>query len=1088
MVEKIVYGLDLGINNVGWAAIRKGASEVDILACGTFVFDAPLQDENKPSEGLKSKLRGLKRRARRTTNRRHHRKMRLYRLLAEHGLLPSSIKERVPLFCSEPNPYKLRAQGLTNHLEPFEFGRVLAHLNQRRGFLSPRDLMLFGIDRFEDGDTQDVDEETGKMLSEIRSTREAMDAFETVGAFLFQRVSQGLPVRKKMLKKKTRGPDGKIKKVPASPKEQREEDERRFVRADRHMIKAEFDLLWQRQAQYHSILTPQLKEQVEQIIFFQNNLSADPATRRKCRFHPDELALPRAGLLAQKYDIAQMVANLSVAIDPSAPNPEGGLFSTADEVAEWEAKTTPRKLLGEERRELLRRLMDGRSLSWSEVKEALGLPTTAVFNIEPTSYTIMSGGKKKTIRQTSGTKKELRGSQTVERLRQILGEKWDQLDERAKRELVGEIVSIRDWVGFVRDRPAALRRRQLFQSKSYGPNQVRFTDREANALATVQLPEGYLSIGRTAARRLMPHLLRDKVYSEACTAVGYDHANPEGDLPVLDRLPYPTEKDIPHAVVRTSVASAVRVLNALHREFGKPDAIHIELPRDLAMGAKQREEEEKRIQANEKARKEIAKRLVAIGIRPTGSNIRRVQLWEELGGAGLAMEPDVVISDLRDLFEGGYDIGHIVPRGHSLDNSMGNLFLCTEHFNRQLQGNRTPFEALGHTEAWPRIVAHVNALKSMPLRKRQRLLAKERPEDFTGRHLAATGWISREVLKLAQQMVEHKPNALVVPGQASSRFRSFWDLEGLVPLHPEEEAKVREWTEFLARAEAGEATEEDVNTIKKPDEKTRSNFLHHTVDAIVVALADRAALQAMARFYQALDSGDPFAADRDRRREARMRALPDPNIRQKAQQALGQAEIVHRPRRRPGGPLHKEMPDKDVVHGIPPSEPWARRVVGKHLIVNDHEGKPAQAYPLENNHHVVIWERTQPNRKGEYERAAEVVPMIEAVRRRDAKEPVIRKTRPEPGWRYVMSLCKGDMVEMTDGTIGVVSKFNPQKKESEADIAIWFPFVAQQLGKINKENRYLLARISTAGRLRELRSRVVLDPLGRIVYREGGRE
>lgn len=1042
---RLVYGLDLGINNVGWAAVRKSDREVEILAMGTFVFDSPLSDENDPSEGLKSKIRGQKRRARRTARRRHQRKMSLYRLLADHGLLPSRYPERVALLCAQTEPYSLRAKGLREKLEPFEFGRVLCHLNQHRGFLSPRDLMLFGIDRFDDDEPEDgedpqaKEEDTGRIRSEIKRTREEMQGFETIGAFLHDRLKQGKPVRKKKVETKL----------------QKEENERRFVRADRHMVKDEFDLLWQRQAHHHPILTHDLKEKVERIIFNQRLLAADPKTRGNCTFYKKELRMPRASLTAQKFVIAQDVAHLEV-----TPSP------TAD----------ARKLMPHERALLVERLLQGEDLPWAIVKDLLRLPPTAMFNIEP------GKGRKK---GTSGTKEKLRGSQTVARVRRILGAKWDQLDAQAQRELVGEIVSIRDWVGGAASEPAALRRRKLFLRKAYGPQGVRFTEREANELASIDLPEGYLTVSLRAAKRILPHLLTDKVYSEACAAAGFDHANPDGPGETLDRLPYPTEADIPHAVVRASVRSAVRVLNALHRGFGKPDAIHIELPRDLAKGAKQREEDETRMREREKERREIAKRLVEVGIKPNRENVRMVQLWEELGGAGLAMEPEVVISDLEDLFEGPYDVCHIVPRGHGLDNGMGNLFLGTEHFNRVVQGNRTPYEALGQDpQRWALVCAHVKSLKSMSPQKRARLLAKERPEDFTGRHLAATGWLSREVLKLAQRMVAHKPDALVVPGRATGEFRRFWELDDLIPLHPVEQAAEDAWREFLAKVEEGRATEDDVKNAKPPRGKARSNYKHHALDALVVALTDRASLQAMATYQQLKDAYDPRWVDKARRKAEKAQAMPDPDLRAKAEHALANAVVVHRPRRRPSGELHKEMPKSDGLRGAPPGKPWSTAIVGKHLVKYDGHGRPAQAYPLENNHHVVVWERTEPNARGQFERRAEVVPTIEAVRRRDRREPVIRKHSPRPGWRFVMALCKGDMVELADGQTAVVSKFYAPE-EGRATLALWQPFAAAQLGKINAQNPYLVRNL---GVLSELAFRVVLNPLGHVVYREGARE
>ena len=54
------------------------------------------------------------------------------RLLVEFGLMPHLETKRRLL--SSLDPYALRAKGLDYELTPFEIGRALIHLNQRRGF------------------------------------------------------------------------------------------------------------------------------------------------------------------------------------------------------------------------------------------------------------------------------------------------------------------------------------------------------------------------------------------------------------------------------------------------------------------------------------------------------------------------------------------------------------------------------------------------------------------------------------------------------------------------------------------------------------------------------------------------------------------------------------------------------------------------------------------------------------------------------------------------------------------------------------------------------------------------------------------
>ncbi len=1048
-------GLDLGINNVGWCALRRSDNGVEILGMGTFVFDSPLEDENKPSEGLASRRRGMFRRARRTARRRHQRKMRLYGTLAEYGFLPPKLRDRVTLFCRnlDPDsnrridPYTLRSQALVRALTPYELGRVLCHLNQRRGFISPRDLMAQGAFKTREELDAQADEEMRGMKEEIKRTREAMAGFPTIGAFLAARQARREPVRKKKL----RG---------ASVSQQKAIDEQRYVRADRHMIQQEFEAIIAAQKHHHPILTDSLVDKIRRQIFDQRILATDHRVRGRCIFFPDEWRIPRASMTAQKFVIAQEVAHLEISDDLHQPY---------------------RKLRPEERKVLVDRLLLGQDLTWTEAKSLLGHGVLARFSLEP------EPGKKRG--KAAGTKDALRGSVTAKKMYEILGPKWDALGDAARRELVGEIVSIRDWLRDMKDGapPAAIRRRILFLRKAYGPAQVRFTEQEANDLATVDLPDGYLNVSLRAIKKILPGLLEDCVYSEACARANLNHTSPDTPAVSGPILRYPTEQEIGHALVRTSVRSAIRVLRSIVGEWGLPDSICIELPRDLAVGAQQREEISKRQDENEKERMSIAKELLANGYPASPTNIKKVRLWRELGGLGLPYEPDRVVSDLRDLIEGDYEIDHIVPRSHSFDNGMANLTLCTREFNTQVKGNRTPYEALAtrDPEAWNRIVAHVRGLKAMPVNKRNRILAKERPEDFTGRHLAATGYISRQVLAIAQRITRRPEDVVVTPGRATSDLRRFWELGHLVPLHPEEEAAIREEREREEQVEKGLLKPEDLPA-KRSSGKQRSNYKHHALDALVVALTDRASLQALTRYYQLEETGSPLLAEKAGRKLERAKTLPDPDLQRKATEALERASVVRRPRRRPQGELHKQMPEAGVPVGMAPGRPWSSAVRGKHLVKFDGDGRPAQAYPLGNNHHVVIWESLTPNKKGETERWAEVVPMIEAVRRRNRGEPVIRKHSPDSNARFVMALCKGDTVEMEDGTLAYVASFSPKEQEGGIDLFLWHLFVARLPKNKAVGEPYLVRRMQSTALLKFLAARVVLNPVGEVVYREGG--
>lgn len=1068
-----VFGLDLGLNNVGWAVVDKREESCDIVAWGVWIFESQLADENKPTSGLKARDRGEQRRHRRTIDRRKRRKHRLYNYLADLGMLPSEPSERTQWLCAHKqngkpcDPYVLREEGIRERLELYELGKVLSHINQRRGFLSPRDLMLLNVAALERLDESGEKDDKGQILSEIKKTKEAVEkgGFDSVGEYFAARVSIHQPVRKKILKQKV-VEKGKVKFVPVKPALQKIEDQRRFARVDRHMLESEFLAIMEVQAVHHSLLTPAVINAIRQIIFFQRPMGADESTRGNCTFYKNELRIPRASLTAQKFSIVQTIANLSV-----KPTLAEGY----------------RPLTEAERKQLVSKLMEVEELTWKQAKAAIKLSDIAHFSDEPV-------GKRST------GKKSLRGSQTVKKMRQAIGEKWDMLGFDAQYDLVGEIISIRDWAGKQQTKPAAQRRYELFQSKSYGPNKVTFSKEEAAQLATVELPSGYLNLCRQVIKRIMPHMLRDCTYNVACEKVGLVHSVPKPIEHNLEVLPYPTAEDIRHPLALGSVRNAVRVLNTLRKQFGQPDAIHLELPRDLARSMEQREEAEKEQRENESYRLAITKRLLEEQLPVNEVNIKKVRLFDETGGL-LPYEPDEPkIASLKDLINGPYEIDHIIPRSLTFDNSLGNLTLCTRDFNTQVKSNKILFEAIGHDDSvWTSVQSHVRSIKGLSIHKQRRILAKTKPElDFVGRHLSAIGYISKEILKLAQQMVAAPHFAQVTQGRATGDLRRLWGLNGIIPEHPVQVAERLEWERFKELADQGKAKDADIP--KRSASKNRADYRHHMIDALVVALSDRPSLLKVTNYYKLKDSMTWYSLSKEEKEAFRQANAPDPHLRSKAEAKLIEAAIVHRPYRKVSGQLHDEMAKKEKLNGLkidPSVGEWTVDYDQGVLVRRDEAGVPIQAFPLKNNHHVVIWESLEPNKKGEFERKAEVVPMMEAVRRRNtwkkSKKPVtpesvIRRHLLEPGWRFVMSLCKGDMVEMADGRIGVVSKFSPKQKAGDAEIAIWLPEVAAQLGKINQENPYVIAYIQTRGRLFEIQRRIVLGPTGQVVFSEGGEQ
>lgn len=132
---KYRLGLDIGTNSLGWSVLKldeEGAPDA-IEAAGARIFSDGRSDKSKAT------LAAERREARLARRRRDRFKQRQHSLLNElenAGLFPSAGEARIKL--QALNPLKLRFRALSEKLTPYEIGRALFHLNQRRGFQSNR--------------------------------------------------------------------------------------------------------------------------------------------------------------------------------------------------------------------------------------------------------------------------------------------------------------------------------------------------------------------------------------------------------------------------------------------------------------------------------------------------------------------------------------------------------------------------------------------------------------------------------------------------------------------------------------------------------------------------------------------------------------------------------------------------------------------------------------------------------------------------------------------------------------------------------------------------------------------------------------
>ncbi|MDE2216277.1 MAG: type II CRISPR RNA-guided endonuclease Cas9 [Planctomycetota bacterium] len=258
-------GLDIGTNSIGWAVIGCDADQkqVGLIGCGVRIFQESVDAKTKTP---KNQARRAARSARRLVSRRKMRRNKILNILLQNKLLPEDAIEREKLFADNKlyDPYELRRRALDDKLKSYEFGRVLYHLSQRRGFQSNR---------------KASSKEDGDVKKDITSLRQKMldSKSRTLGEYL---ASQSV---------------------------------KRNRYTDRTMYQEEFEQIWQsQQKHYPDLLNPAFKVAIHNAIFFQRPLKIQKYLVGKCTFEPGRKRASRALLEYQRFRMLQDLNHLTI--------------------------------------------------------------------------------------------------------------------------------------------------------------------------------------------------------------------------------------------------------------------------------------------------------------------------------------------------------------------------------------------------------------------------------------------------------------------------------------------------------------------------------------------------------------------------------------------------------------------------------------------------------------------------------------------------------------------------------------------------------------------------------------------------------
>jgi len=314
-MKSYTLGLDIGSRSIGWALVD-GEKKKAIVDIGVRVFPEGVDRDTKGLEKSKNANRREARGARRMHRRRHLRSDKLVKSLQSAGLLPNKREDLKELLQKEP--YHLRAKGLDDKLEQYEFGRVLYHVNQRRGFKSNRKTGA-------SSENNKVAKEAGELKQRIEQA-----GCRTLGEYF----------------------------ASINPEQNRIRAQYTF----RTMYEKEFDLLWEKQSEYYpDILTEELGEKLRnEVIFYQRPLKPTDELIGGCDLEEGEKRCPRGDWYARRFRILQDVNNLKI------QNPDGKVESLTDE----------------QRQLVLSELFKSKEVLFARLRKVLGLMETQEFNAE----------------------------------------------------------------------------------------------------------------------------------------------------------------------------------------------------------------------------------------------------------------------------------------------------------------------------------------------------------------------------------------------------------------------------------------------------------------------------------------------------------------------------------------------------------------------------------------------------------------------------------------------------------------------------------------------------------------------------------
>ena len=823
-MEKKILGLDLGTSSIGWALIQETENKKSIIAMGSRIIPLSNDDKNEFIAGnaiSKNKKRTEKRTQRKGYDRYQLRRKALTEILIKNNMFDAELFKLKPL-----ELWGLRAKSVSEKISLKELGRILYHLNQKRGYKSGRK-------------EENTDKKDGNYVIEVKNR--------------FQEIKEkGITIGQKFYEELKRNQYYRIKDQ-VFPREAYIE---------------EFDKILNCQKKFYpEILTDQFIHKIRnEIIYYQRPLKSQKGLVSVCDFEGFWIKIKQEDGKEKEVFRGPKVAPKSSPLFQVTK-----IWENINNIILKNKNGEQLQISSEKKQAIFNYLDNNEKLSETELFKILEIKKEDGWYENEMIKNGLQGNitKFKILNALNGSQYEaklldlnLNIIESPEKTYLIDRKTGEVIDENNKK-----IIS-----HHIENEPLYKLWHVIYSLSDENEciktlvNKFGFTYEVAEKLAKIDFKTaGYGNKSVKAMRKILPYLMDGYKYADACSFAGYNHSFSLTNDELLqkqlkDKIQLLPKNSLRQPIVEKILNQLINIVNEILDEnrgwvtrqdrLNNNFEIRIELARELKFSKKERKSISKIQRDREKENKEIIKKLEEYGLNATRNNIIKWRLFHEINAENQNHVNATCIYcgqpfGITDALTGNLvDVEHIIPKSLLFDDSQNNKTLSHRACNAE-KGNRTAYDymkSLGE-DKFNQYVERINLLfknKLISKAKRDKLLtpSDKIPQDFIDRQLRESQYIARKAKEILQTVCY---NVWSTSGSVTEHLRKLWGYEDILMQLQLPKYREAGLTEYVEWESEGQIHKKEVikGWTKRDDHR------HHAVDALVIACTQQGFIQRM---------------------------------------------------------------------------------------------------------------------------------------------------------------------------------------------------------------------------------------------------